>query len=69
MLDTVGVLVCTLLPTVLTAMAASTFADCLRVLIAPKLQCFSNWQANVFQEKSVYYLSIAEKTTTEQVRK
>lgn len=56
MTDAVGVLVCSLLPTMLTAMTASTFSGWLTVLITPKLQCFANGQSNVFQEKSVHYL-------------
>jgi len=61
MTDAVGVLVCTLLPTMLTLVAASTFSGWLTVLITPKLKCFIDGQSDVFQKKSVYYLHTAEK--------
>jgi len=65
-MDTVGVAVGILRPTVLTAVMVSmlSISNWLVVFTAPELQCFINRQTYVFQEQSVYYLDTAEKINT-----
>jgi len=68
MTDAVGVLVCTLLPTVLTSITASTLGGRFTVFVTPKLQGFINGQSNVFQEKSIHYLHTAEESAANSER-